>query len=54
MTLTRKQCILLLDMVKASIERAATSGIPIGKEYYYDIDEIKKKIYQEIAIAKEE
>ena len=34
MTLTRKQYILLLDMVKASIERAASSGIPIGKEYY--------------------
>lgn len=54
MTLTRKQCILLLDMVKASIERVASSGIPIGKEYYNDIDEIKEKLYQEITIAKEE
>ena len=54
MTLTRKQYILLLDMVKASIERAASSGIPIGKEYYNDIDEIKEKLYQEITIAKEE
>lgn len=54
MILTRKQCILLLDMVKASINRAATSGIPIGKEYYYDLEEIKNKLYQEIAIAKEE
>lgn len=34
MELTRKQCILLLDMVKASIERTASSGIPIGKEYF--------------------
>lgn len=54
MTLTRKQYILLLDMVKASIERAASSGIPIGQEYYSDIDEIKEKLYQEITIAKEE
>lgn len=54
MTLTRKQYILLLDMVNASIERAAFSGIPIGKEYYNDIDEIKEKLYQEITIAKEE
>ena len=48
MILTRKQCILLFNMVKASIERAASSGIPIGKEYYNDIDEIKDKLYQEI------
>ena len=48
MELTRKQCILLLDMVKASINRAASSGIPIGKEYYYDIEEIKDKLYQEM------
>lgn len=48
MTLTRKQYILLLDMMKASIDRAASSGIPIGKEYYNDIDEIKEKLYQEI------
>ena len=54
MTLTRKQYILLLDMVKASIDRAASSGIPIGKEYYNDIDEIKEKLYQEITMAKEE
>ena len=54
MTLTKKQCILLFNMVNQSIERAMSSGIPIGKEYYNDIDEIKEKLYQEITIAKEE
>lgn len=54
MTLTKKQYALLLDMVNASIERAASSGIPIGREYYDDIDEIKDKLYQELTIAKEE
>ena len=54
MVLTREQCILLLNMVKASIERAASSGIPIGKEYYSDIDEIKGKLLQEIAIINSE
>ena len=54
MTLTKKQCILLFNMVNQSIERAMSSGIPIGQEYYNDIDEIKEKLYQEITIAKEE
>ena len=54
MTLTKKQCILLFDMFKASIERAMSSGIPIGKEYYDDIDEIRNKLIQEMTIAKEE
>ena len=40
MTLTKSQCRLLIDMVKASILMAKNSGIPIGKEYYNDIDEI--------------
>ena len=48
MVLTNKQCILLINMVNASVERAMSSGIPIGKEYYRDIDEIKEKLYQEI------
>ena len=48
MKLTKKQYVLLLNMVNASVERAASSGIPIGKEYYNDIDEIKEKLYQEI------
>ena len=50
MTLTREQYILLNNMVNASIERASSSGIPIGQEYYSDIDEIKKKILVEIGI----
>jgi len=54
MKLTKKQYILLLDMVNASIERAASSGIPIGKEYYDDIDKIKAELYQKIIITKEE
>lgn len=50
MTLTREQYILLINMVNASIERASSSGIPIGHEYYNDIDEIKKKILEEIGM----
>lgn len=49
MELTRDQCILLINMVNASIEMASKSGIPIGKEYVEDIDEIKKKLYEELA-----
>lgn len=47
MELTIKQCNLLLDMFNASITRALQSGIPIGKEYYADIDAIKDKLYAE-------
>jgi hypothetical protein len=36
-------------MVNASIEMSSKSGIPIGKEYIKDIDEIKKKLYEELA-----
>lgn len=49
MELTREQCILLINMVNASIEMSSKSGIPIGKEYSEDIDEIKKKLYEELA-----
>ena len=49
MELTREQCILLINMVNASIEMSSKSGIPIGKEYIEDIDEIKKKLYEELA-----
>ena len=46
MNLTIKQYDLLINMVNASIERASTSGIPIGKEYYEDLDIIKNKLYK--------
>lgn len=49
MELTRKQCELLLDVFNAGIINAIKSGIPIGKEYYSDINEIKEKLYQEIS-----
>lgn len=49
MELTREQCILLINMVNASIEMSSKSGIPIGQEYIEDIDEIKKKLYEELA-----
>lgn len=44
---TKDQCKLLINMFNGSIEAALKSGIPIGKEYYKDIDEIKEKLYQE-------
>ena len=47
MTLTKKQAELLINMLNASICRAQESGIPIGKEYYEDIDAIKDKLYEE-------
>ena len=49
MELTREQCILLINMVNASIEMSSKSGIPIGKEYLEDIDEIKKKLYEKLS-----
>ena len=48
MELTKEQYVLLINMVNASINNAVSSGIPIGQEYYKDIDEIKEKLYQEI------
>ena len=56
MTLTFTECKLLINMFNASIERASKSGIPIGAEYYKDIETIKDKLYQEMSmiIRKEE
>jgi hypothetical protein len=51
MTLTKKQAELLINMFNASICKAQESGIPIGKEYYEDIDAIRDKLYQEMAEA---
>ena len=51
MTLTKSQCELLINMMNASIQMAKNSGIPIGKEYYDDIDEIKDKLYKELNIV---
>ena len=48
--LTRKQYTLLINMVNASINNAASSGIPIGQEYYKDIDIIKQELYKELAL----
>lgn len=51
MKLNIKQCDLLLSMFNASVERAAKSGIPIGREYYDDIDTIRDKLYNELQEA---
>ena len=51
MILTKSQCELLINMMNASIQMVKNSGIPIGKEYYDDIDEIKDKLYKELNIA---
>ena len=51
MTLTKKQAELLINIVNASVEMSMKSGIPIGREYYEDIDIIKDKLYQEMAEA---
>ena len=48
MILTKKQCELLINTFNASINQCVNSGIPVGKEYYKDIDEIKEKLYQEL------
>ena len=34
-------------MFNASIQRARDSGIPIGVEYYEDIEIIREKLYEE-------
>ena len=54
MKLTIKQCELLINVFNAGIVRATESGIPIGKEYYKDIDEIKEKLYKELYNAQRE
>ena len=48
MTLTKEQCNLLLNMVNACIVNAVNSGIPIGKEYYDDIEAIKEQLHAEM------
>lgn len=47
MTLTYKQCALLINVFNAGLERAAKSGFPIDPDYYSDIDTIKEKLYLE-------
>ena len=47
MTLTYKQCALLINVFNAGLERAANSGFPIDPDYYSDIDAIKAKLYRE-------
>ena len=51
MVLTKSQCELLINIFNAGIENAMKSGIPIGKEYYNDIDNIKEKLYKELQYA---
>lgn len=51
MILTSSQARLLLGIFSAGVARASQSGIPIGQEYYDDIDAIRDKIYTEIAEA---
>lgn len=48
MTLSREECELLISVFDASIENAMRSGIPIGKEHYSNIDNIKEKLYKEL------
>ena len=45
--LTAKQIELLQSMVNACIQRAVESGIPVGKEFYNDIDNIKEWLENE-------
>lgn len=51
MILTVSQCKLLLSTFSAGVTRACQSGIPIGQEYYDDIDAIREKLYCEMAEA---
>ncbi len=44
MDLTVEQYELLYDAFNASIRHAMDSGIPIGKEYYEDIDIIRDNL----------
>ena len=56
MELTLKQSDLLMRMINGSVNMAASSGIPIDNEYSKEIEEIKKKIKEEITkeLRKEE
>ena len=52
MNLTSEQYTLLYDMFNASIRHAMDSGIPIGKEYYEDIDIIRNSLLTALQQAK--
>ena len=52
MNLTAEQYTLLYDMFNASIRHAMDSGIPIGKEYYEDIDIIRDNLLKALQQAK--
>ena len=52
MKLTVKQYELLYEMFNASIRHAMYSGIPIGKEYYEDIDIIRDNLLKALQQAK--
>lgn len=52
MNLTTQQYTLLYDMFNASIRHAMDSGIPIGKEYYEDIDIIRDNLLKALQQAK--
>ena len=49
MELTKSQCELMINILNASIEHSMKSGIPIGQEYYYDLEKIKEELYKELA-----
>ena len=51
MILTRKQSDLLMKMFNGSISMASQSGIPIGQEFYEDIDTIREKLEKEYSDA---
>lgn len=52
MNLTAEQYTLLYNMFNASIQHAMDSGIPIGKEYYEDIDIIRDNLLKALQQAK--
>ena len=52
MNLTSEQYTLLYDMFNASVRHAMDSGIPIGKEYYEDIDIIRDNLLMALQQAK--
>jgi hypothetical protein len=52
MDLTVEQYTLLYDAFNASIRHAMDSGIPIGKEYYEDIDIIRDSLFKALQQAR--
>ena len=52
MNLTVEQYTLLYNIFNASIRHAMDSGIPIGKEYYEDIDIIRDSLLKALQQAK--